>query len=74
MKKVLSVVIVILTFIGFFFLDKLFVDWIVQSLPETMSQWIPLIKFVSWVTLLIITIFLTFIVSVFFTVITQILK
>ena len=55
MKKVLPLLVGILVFCGFIYLDYLLVDFIVSQFPPSVKEWLGIIKIVVWLVVLSFT-------------------
>ena len=48
MKVIISLVVGLITFLGVFYLDSLFINWIISELPKSAGEWFGIIKVVLW--------------------------
>lgn len=49
MKGLISVIAGVLTAFGIFYLDSLFINWIISEIPKSAEEWYGIIAVVLWI-------------------------
>ena len=73
MKLILTIIGGLLGFFGIFYIDKLLINLLLDLIPKSSADWIPLIKLVLWFLAIVWTTYLAIIVGSIFATLTAFL-